>query len=557
MSEKVVVLNSGGFDSIVLLHYVYCNLEYDKEVVSLHFNYGEANKEEQNRVVKKVCEKLGIKSVNISIPKLMWTQNKFYDVKENEPTTKYLEYRNLIFLSYAVSLAESIGAKKIYLATLKSHYYKDTSVSFLNGLNEAIKESGIEIVAPFCEKEKIDLVGYVVDYDIQYNDFFTCDTPVNGIPCGKCNDCLAVKEIMETAKIDHYHKAFVKSGYNYSDPLFQQLLAETPVEEMRLLINNKCQLKCKHCFYGFEETKKPVLSKEQLFNAIVEADKLGIENIHFSGKEPLFDDDLVWYAEQMKNHNLKCTFDLVTNGINVPKYAAKLKECGIKIIHLSVDDIEEANAVRSVHGVTDRALKACCENGIDVDIYVDLHDKNYNRIEEIVDYLLTNYSCIKSFYFRTIRFLGNAEINNLERLTSKQLEEVFFGVKKSAEKYPDKFFQYTINMQYEKEVSESEILAEEVYLNDWYFNPCILDNFVFYVQDCCNRYTNQITLTPDGYLLGCASEVASADYDKISVGTYPEHSLKELIEKGKEVAKTCNDCYLKCGNERKTCSFLY
>ena len=33
MSEKVVVLNSGGFDSIVLIHYVYCNLEYDKKVV--------------------------------------------------------------------------------------------------------------------------------------------------------------------------------------------------------------------------------------------------------------------------------------------------------------------------------------------------------------------------------------------------------------------------------------------------------------------------------------------------------------------------------------------
>lgn len=497
MSEKVVVLNSGGFDSIVLLHYVYCNLEYDKEVVSLHFNYGEANKEEQNRVVKKVCEKLGIKSVNISIPKLMWTQNKFYDVKENEPTTKYLEYRNLIFLSYAVSLAESIGAKKIYLATLKSHYYKDTSISFLNGLNEAIKESGIEIVAPFCEKEKIDLIGYVVDYDIQYNDFFTCDTPVNGIPCGKCNDCLAVKEIMEIAKIDHYHKAFVKSGYDYSDPLFRKLLVETPVEKMKVYLNNT------------------LLLKERILNCILKANKVGIKEFCFLVKNTEVK-NLNWFIYRMKVNNLKATVEVILNGSEID------------------EDV----------------LQLCGEKNIPVSIVVDVSSLNLATVEDMVESLLLKYSFIKSFYFR---FLGVSS----KRLTTKQLEEVFFRVKNCAEKYTDKFFQYDISIQYENEVNESSILSEEIYQNDWYFNSLILDNFSFSAPNYCKRYAEKVVLTPEGYLLGCESELTCEEYSKISVGNCLNQPLKELIEKGKEIAKTCNDCYLKCGNERKICSFLY
>ena len=117
--RKIVVLNSGGFDSIVLLHEV-CDSYKNATIHSLHFNYGEINSEEQDKCVDNVCKKLGVEDVRIQIPKLSWTKNKFYDNDKLEYESQYLEYRNLIFLSYAVSYAQSIGADKIYLAILKS-----------------------------------------------------------------------------------------------------------------------------------------------------------------------------------------------------------------------------------------------------------------------------------------------------------------------------------------------------------------------------------------------------------------------------------------------------
>ena len=100
--SKIVVLNSGGFDSIVLVNYV-CNIFPYSEVHSLHFNYGENNLEQQNRCVDKVCDKLGIVNKKIELPKFDWTTSEFYENGEYHYDKQYLEYRNLIFLSYAIS----------------------------------------------------------------------------------------------------------------------------------------------------------------------------------------------------------------------------------------------------------------------------------------------------------------------------------------------------------------------------------------------------------------------------------------------------------------------
>ena len=63
---KVIALNSGGFDSVVMINDL---LSYDYEVVSLFFNWGQPNYE-----LEKLCaEKIGARcsehiEVNINMP---------------------------------------------------------------------------------------------------------------------------------------------------------------------------------------------------------------------------------------------------------------------------------------------------------------------------------------------------------------------------------------------------------------------------------------------------------------------------------------------------------
>lgn len=390
---------------------------------------------------------------------------------------------------------------------------------------------------------------------VSTEDYFSCDVPINNKPCGECADCKELKEVEDILTINHYHKALVYNNYDYLDPKFKELLSKEPIFELRMLHNNSCQLKCKHCFYGFEETKSPILAKEKLYSAIKEAAELGISNIHFSGKEPLFDDEILWYANKIKEDNLPLTFDIVTNGINVPKYAKELKDCNIKCIHLSVDDVMSSNGVRKIKGVTEKALESCCKEGIDVDIYIDLHENNFNKVSSIIKFLAERYSCVKSFYVRTIRSIGNAI--NIPLLDYMCILTTVEQVKECAKLYPTKSFIMSLGIEYEQVIfgyEDSDILQTMFTNLDNHFTDCYFDNLRFILEDCCKRYACQVTLTPDGYLLGCTSEVASEDYDKLSVGNIKDHPLKELIDLGKKtITPYCNDNL--CDGCKK-CSFL-
>lgn len=543
--SKIVVLNSGGFDSVVLMNFLHSTQKED-DIYSIHFRYGANNEDQQLRCVRRVCNKVGaIQCKIIDLPKMGWTKSKFFEKDGYEYKSQYLEYRNLIFIAYALSYAESIGANKIYLATLKSHGYTDTSDLFFEGINSFSKPlTNIEIIRPFSEMKKMDLLPIAISNNITKTDYFSCDVPKDKNPCGCCDDCNELKDIEEIMKIDAPFKAFYQSGFNYLDPEFKRLLKQEKITEIRALINNRCQLKCKHCFYGFDEMKDSPLTREEYYKVLKEAVmECHIENIHFSGKEPLFNDDIIWYANRIKEDNLPCTFNIVTNGINVPKYAKQLKDCGIERIFLSVDDVCESNGVRNIKGVSQKALSSCEENDIPVEIFIDLHHNNFNKLNEIISYLLGHYSCIHQFFVRTIRSIGNAENQSL--IDGDALTIAFNQLKESSEKYTSINFILNIGIEYSNIMNDD--LFEVLNLMDSLYTYNYYSNFVFSLESYCGRYENTITLTPDGYILGCASEVASKDYDKISVGNVRDYSVKELIQKGKDILENCNDCY-SCGN---------
>ncbi len=541
--EKIVVLNSGGFDSVVLLHKLRIFDRDDREIHSLHFHFGALNEKQQQRCVDKVCEKLDLISKVIELPKIDWTKRDFYSGKGKDLSSGYLEYRNLIFLSYAISYAESIGAKEIYTAILKGGIYTDTNPLFFKGLNSFLEpNSGIKIITPFDNLTKVDITYIASTCCITPEDYFSCDTPnENGEPCGECMQCEELKEINEHLTINTPLKAFFASGNDFCDPTFKELLSKEKIYEVRALINNDCQLKCKHCFYGFESMKSEPVSKELYYSALKDfVLKHGVENIHFSGKEPLFDDKILWYAHKIQEDKLPCTFNLVTNGINLPKYVSELKNCGMNRVYLSVDDILNTNGVRSVHAVTDKAIKACNEVDIPVEVFIDIHNNNYNKLENIVEYLESNFK-IDRYYVRTIRSIGNAE--NLSLPKGKELEVAWKQIKFLADKYKDKEFEFSVSIEYTDEIRNTELEEDIITCENWYTSK-FRENLFVHLERFCYRYTDTYTLTPDGYLLGCASEVSLPNYDEVSVGNIKDHSIDELVARGREVSKKCNDCYM-------------
>lgn len=120
MSEKVVVIYSGGMDSYTVLNKA---VNEGHEVYALSFNYGQRHVKEL-QVAANVCKKLGVahKVVDISaINQLLAGSSLTDDIEvpeghyeEESMKSTIVPNRNMILLSLAVGYAVSLQASKVF-----------------------------------------------------------------------------------------------------------------------------------------------------------------------------------------------------------------------------------------------------------------------------------------------------------------------------------------------------------------------------------------------------------------------------------------------------------
>jgi len=545
----IVMLNSGGYDSTILLHWLR-EINPKADIHCLFFNYGQKNSIREGICSQENSYKLGCSFSRIALPPITWTKGDFYsgEYSEDESYTQYVEYRNLIFLSYAASYAQSIGAREIYVAFLTpSVGYVDTSKSFVKSFNSVLKPSKIKVIAPFIEYTKYNLAGLAFKYNITEKDFFSCNVPIHGHSCGQCGDCIAIKECMEEASINSIQKAMFKTQDPH-DKVFVNQYMNADVYEAYLLINNSCQLRCEHCFYGFDDMVSKPLSKKEYFKVIQQLIDMGISNFHFSGKEPLFDGDIFEYATYIKEHS-NCTFDVVTNGVNVPKYAVDLKSLGFTRIFLSVDDIIYDNDLRSNKWAI-AALKAIKEHGLYCEVSIDLHKHNYDHVRKIVETLYKDYD-INTFYIRNLLHISGAQ--SIDPLTIDEINEAYISLLQLCTDNKNIFIDFSLGMTntYACKEREDILLGEDVNYQIFTGNQYVMENFRLLIEVCCQRYGYQITVTPDGYVLGCATEVAHKNYDKIAIGNVRDKNMIDLVTEGKKLGILVNQ---KCFDNQSFCN---
>jgi len=127
-NKKAVVLLSGGLDSTTVLYYA---IKHGYKCACLLFDYGQRHKKELKSAVRIAklnhCE---YRVVKISLP---WSTSSLTDSDKNIPNNKnisavnyrapsveslpttYVPGRNTIFLSFALSYAETLGAGTVFI----------------------------------------------------------------------------------------------------------------------------------------------------------------------------------------------------------------------------------------------------------------------------------------------------------------------------------------------------------------------------------------------------------------------------------------------------------
>lgn len=210
MKKKVVVLVSGGMDSVAALY----EAHREHEVVgALSFNYGSKHNHKEIPFAAWHCQKLGIPHRTIALDfigqlfksDLLQSGGAIPDGHYEQQNMKQtvVPFRNGIMLSIAGGYAESIRASGLVIAAHSGDHaiYPDCREDFMKVMSDAIRlgtYAAVEILRPFIHNTKAEIARRGHELGLDFSRTWSCYKG-GDIHCGTCGTCVERREAFELA----------------------------------------------------------------------------------------------------------------------------------------------------------------------------------------------------------------------------------------------------------------------------------------------------------------------------------------------------------------------
>ena len=214
--NKAVVLLSGGLDSATTLYYAKSK---GHQCHCLVFDYGQRHRREIKSalaVAKRAHCPYSLVKIN-----LPWKGSALLDKNISLPKNKsltrpgipatYVPARNIIFLSFAASYAEAIGARDIFIGANAIDYsgYPDCRPKFIKsyqamlglGLKTGVEHQRIHVSTPLIRMTKAQIVKLAVKLKVSVGLTWSCYKGGTK-PCGVCDSCRFRAKGFEEAGIE-------------------------------------------------------------------------------------------------------------------------------------------------------------------------------------------------------------------------------------------------------------------------------------------------------------------------------------------------------------------
>ncbi len=221
---KVVVLLSGGMDSVCALYY---SSEKYEVISALSFDYGSNHNMRELPHASFHCKKLGIPHTIIKtsfvddhfdsslLKSGGYTQKGAYAEKSLQKTI--IPFRNGIILSIAAGYAESRGINGVVTGAHSGDYsvYPDCREKFLKLMSQAVcagTYNKIRIIRPFVFMTKDQIVKKGRDLGVDFSKSWSCDEDTD-VHCGECGTCVSRREAFSSARVSD------PTDYTIKDPL--------------------------------------------------------------------------------------------------------------------------------------------------------------------------------------------------------------------------------------------------------------------------------------------------------------------------------------------------
>lgn len=201
---RAVVSLSGGMDSSVCLALA----AQDYDVYALHFSYGQRTEQRELTSARAVAEIIGVRQFlplrmdlfrqiggsaltdrSIAVPNAPAVEQIGAEI----PVT-YVPFRNAHFLSAAVSWAEVLGAKKIFIGAVEqdSSGYPDCRPAYYAAFNHLIqtgtRDGDIEILTPLIHLRKTEIVQLGLELGTPFHVTWSCYSG-EAVACSVCESC--------------------------------------------------------------------------------------------------------------------------------------------------------------------------------------------------------------------------------------------------------------------------------------------------------------------------------------------------------------------------------
>jgi 7-cyano-7-deazaguanine synthase len=206
----------------------------DYEPYAVHFSYGQRTEARELESARAIAESLGFRDFlhlkidlfrriggsaltdsAIAVPKAPETG----PIGQSIPVT-YVPFRNAHFLSAAVSWAEVLGAKTIFIGAVEqdSSGYPDCRPAYYEAFQQVIRtgtrDGSIEISTPLIHLHKKEIVALGLELNAPFHLTWSCYLSAEAA-CGECESCvLRLRAFREAGMRDPipYARAFSQTG---------------------------------------------------------------------------------------------------------------------------------------------------------------------------------------------------------------------------------------------------------------------------------------------------------------------------------------------------------
>lgn len=208
---KAVVCLSGGMDSTVCATLA----ARDFDAYAVHFSYGQRTEARELRSASAVAAALGfvqllplrmdlfrqiggsaLTDTTIAVPTASDEEAAQSSLRTGSdvPVT-YVPFRNAHFLSAAVSWAEVLGAKTVFIGAVEqdSSGYPDCRPAYYDAFNDLIrqgtKDGDIHVATPLIRMRKREIVQLGVELHAPLHVSWSCYSGED-VACGVCESCV-------------------------------------------------------------------------------------------------------------------------------------------------------------------------------------------------------------------------------------------------------------------------------------------------------------------------------------------------------------------------------